>query len=200
MYKFDKYECGVAIRYGQGSSASLEARAIPCYPEEVASAVSASWNQQSIVGRTGTIKAFTGTSDVTSNFSFDLHRDMNINNRNMQTSADEFGAEVDDLVRFLKSGCYPMYGTGSLYPPRTLFRFGDLYISGVLKEVSTTWKKPIIDKAYAVCSISISMESADRRIIDYSDVRDGTKVTTRGHMIDTDHNTTFHKDGRSILD
>lgn len=198
MYKFDKYECGVAIRYGKSSDVAVDARAIPCYPEEVALNVSASWQEQTIVGRTGSLRSYTGTSDVQSSFSFELHRDMNIKDRNRTTSSEKFGKEVDDLVRFLKSGCYPMYGTGTLYPPRVMFRFGSLFISGILLSVNETWKTPIIDKAYAVCDISISMVSADRRIIDYSDVRDPAKVTTQGHMIDTDFIKTFENLDRNI--
>lgn len=183
MYKYDKFECAVVVRHGSGNSGeSRSIKTIPCYPEEVQSSVAASWNEQTVVGRVGSLRSYTGTSDVTSNFSFDLHRDMNISDMNNSTYSDQFGKDVDELTRVLKSGCYPQYGENLLHPPRTLFRFGDMYISGVLTDFSITWKKPIINKAYALCTVSITMKSADKRIISYEDVISGERVTTRGHM------------------
>lgn len=185
MYKFDRLECAVVILHGNNRAISE----IPAYPEEISSSVQASWNEQTIIGRTGTIKAYTGTSDVSSSFSFDLHREMFIENVYPATSGSDpyaFENKVDALVRILKTGCYPAYGANRLDPPRTLFKFGDLYVSGIMTDFQIVWKKPIIEKSYSLCTVQISMKSADRRIIDYKDVERGEYVTTRGHMLSED--------------
>lgn len=126
---------------------------LPCYPEEISNTVEAIWATQSILGRTGTINAFTGTSDISVNFSFDLHGEMPIpeggNYRN-----------VNAVVAYIKSGCYPSYGSGTLNPPYVIWKFGDTILSGRMKSVSDVWKKPIINRLYSMCSLSISMESA----------------------------------------
>lgn len=174
MYKFDKYECAVMVKW-KGTSKKFK---LPCYPAEVSEQVSASWSQQTIIGRTGSLYAFTGTSDVSCNFSFDLHREME--------DAMELPDSIDKIIRALKSACYPRYETNALYPPRAIFQFGDFVISGRMESVNTVWKTPIIDKKYAVCSVSVTMYSASTKIVSQKDIISGNGTYVRGH--DTDHN------------
>lgn len=181
MYEFKNHECAIAIRYGEGTPPDI--RNLPCYPEEVNSSVQSSWSEMSIIGRVGSLEAYTGTSDVSSSFSFDLHREMTMYNGGTVNAGDN---QIDALIRFIKSGCYPMYGTNVLLPPRVLWKFGDMYISGILKSVSESWKLPIIDGAYSICTLSIEMTSADKRIISYSDVRNSSVLGTRGHGLSDD--------------
>lgn len=181
MYDFQNHECAIAVRYGEGSPPEI--RNLPCYPEEVESSVSATWSEQSVIGRVGSLSAYTGTSDVTSSFSFDLHREMQIYNGGTVNLGDN---QIDELIRFIKSTCYPMYGTNILLAPRVLWKFGDMYISGRVTQVSYRWKSPIIDKAYSLCTLSINMTSTDKRIISYKDVRDSSIVGTRGHSLVND--------------
>lgn len=156
-------ECCVAVSHSTGlNGISFPDYAnLPCYPEEISNTVEGIWATQSILGRTGTINAFTGTSDISVNFSFDLHREMPIQvntdpNEKRKTPYDN----VDKVIRYIKSGCYPKYGAGSLTPPYVVWKFGQTIISGRLKSVSDVWKKPIVNKLYQVCTLSISMESA----------------------------------------
>lgn len=150
-------ECCVAVSHSTGlNGISFPDHAnLPCYPEEISSTVEGIWATQSILGRTGTINAFTGTSDISINFSFDLHREMPV-----QYYKDSPYTNVDAIIAYIKSGCYPKYGAGSLTPPYVIWKFGQTIISGRLKSVSDVWKKPIINQLYQVCTLSISMESA----------------------------------------
>ena len=49
-----------------------------------------------------------------------------------------------------------------------------MIISGRLKSVSDTWKKPIINGSYMICSLSVTMESATRGIVDAKNVLGGS--------------------------
>ena len=65
-------ECCVAVSHSVGLSGITfsDYANLPCYPEEISNTVEGIWATQSILGRTGTINAFTGTSDISVNFSF----------------------------------------------------------------------------------------------------------------------------------
>lgn len=152
-------ECCVAVSHSTGlNGISFPDYAnLPCYPEEIANTVEGIWATQSILGRTGTINAFTGTSDISISFSFDLHREMPVQYANYK---DCPYTNVDAVIAYIKSGCYPKYGAGSLTPPYVVWKFGQTIISGRLKSVSDVWKKPIINQLYVLCTLSITMESA----------------------------------------
>ena len=163
-------ECSVAIYYGTNIDLdrgnSVLTMNLPCYPEEVSNSVEATWNSQSVIGRVGSLNVYTGTSDIQTSFSFDLHREMPVPGGNSATEE----VSVDRLIRIIKSGCYPRYGSNTLDPPYTIWKFGDMFISGRLISVHDTWKLPIVKGAYAVCSLSVTMTSATRGIVDYTNV------------------------------
>lgn len=161
MYKFEPGECSVAVVWGGVGSAGMgyTVKDMPCYPEEASESVSASWQSQQVIGRVGNLYAYTGTGDASVSFTFDLHREL----------IEPTGTSIDELIKLIKSGCYPSY-SGGVKPPRTMWKFGDMQISGILQSVGTVWKTPIINKAYAVCSVSIQMTAVHRSIIDKSDV------------------------------
>ena len=182
MYKFEPHECAVAIQYGPFDDTPFKIMDLPCYAEEVSNSVSSSWSEQSIIGRTGALEAYTGTTDVDSSFSFDLHRDMQLPG----SYSDIYGDKIDELVSMIKSACYPKYGNNLLQPPRVTWKFGDMYISGRLKSVTDVWKGPIIHRAYAICTLSIQMTSAVRKIVDHREVaraaESGNARNARSHV------------------
>lgn len=174
-YKFEKHECVVEVFH---TSTTLPAalsgpKVMPCYPEEVQSAVNAIWSGPTIIGRTGTLAAYTGTSDVTTTFNIELHREL---------EGGDVG-NIEKLIAYMKAGCYPKYSSGALLPPVTIFKFGNMWMRGRLSSVTDTWKLPIIDKQYAICSVAISMTSIDSRIIDASDFLSGSAKVGMGHFI-----------------
>lgn len=184
MYNFEPYECAIAIQYGAFEDPPFVVLNLPCYPEEVAADVSSSWSEQTIIGRTGTLAAYTGTSNVKSSFSFDLHRDMMV--PNASNGSAPFGEDIDEIISKIKSGCYPQYGNNVLQPPRVTWKFGDMYISGRLDSVHEIWKTPIIKGAYAICSLSIQMTSATKKIVDRSHIArtaaSGSARNARSHV------------------
>ena len=107
---------------------------LPCYPEEISNTVEALWATQTILGRTGTINAFTGTSDISTNFSFDLHKEMIIPASNKEGRNNDV-ENINELIAYIKSGCYPSYGSSILSPTYVLWKFGQTIITGRLKSV-----------------------------------------------------------------
>ena len=182
MYNFENNECAIAVQYGPFSK--IEVRNLPCYAQEVNKSVTSSWNETTIIGRTGSLVAYTGTSDVRSSFSFDLHREMFIPNTSAYLPENYTDNKIDELIRFINSAVYPLYGNNLLWPARVVWKFGDMYISGRLVEFGAVWKGAIVNKKYSVCTLNVQMVSTDSKIIGYSDIRNN--IGTRGHALDAD--------------
>lgn len=162
--------CAVFIDWGNIPTAGERSLALslPCYPEEVAEQIAATWSTQNVIGRTGTLVAYTGTEDITTNFSFDLHREMEI--KNNATFSDK--ESIDYIVKALKAACYPLYNSSAstMKPPLVMFQFGRTFISGRLTNVGITKKGPIIEDMYAIYSMSISMASVSTEILSKDDI------------------------------
>lgn len=169
---FEPGECGVLVEFGSIATFGDKHNEgvywsdLPCYPEEVANNVEATWQETTIPGRTGSINVYNSTSDVRTTFSFDMHREMNISS----TQAPSTENQIDYALKVMKSGVYPRYATSGLHAPFTIFKFGNMIISGRLLSVGDTWKKPIINGNYMVCSVSISMSHVVKQIIDCKDI------------------------------
>lgn len=191
MYHFETGECEVCVKWG------LEHKymALPCYAEEISESLSSLWQSQQIVGRTDPIYAYTGNGSMTSSFSFDLHREMTDPSGN---SYEVPGDYIDSLVALIKSGCYPRYSAGSttddngntqnisgLTPPRVMWKFGDMCISGIMMSVEVAWKLPIIKKQYSICNIRVQMTSVHTSIIDAKNIYN-KEVSVRGGSIQGD--------------
>ena len=179
MYHFETGECEICVKWGS----EHKCMALPCYAEEVSETLSSLWQSQQIVGRTAPIYAYTGNGSITSSFSIDLHREMTDPSG---TKYEVPGEYIDSVVALIKSGCYPRYSSG-LTPPRVMWKFGDMCISGILTSVSVSWKLPIIKKQYSVCTIQVQMTSVHTSIIDAADIYN-RKVSVRGSSLETDMN------------
>jgi hypothetical protein len=123
---------------------------LPCYPDEVSDSTSSNWTDQSILGRSSPIEAFTGTSARGVSFSFDLHRDMD--------GPDYSSNNIEKILEVLRSSVYPEYTSPGFVPIIVLFVFGEFKVRGAVKSVDFTWKKPIIDGYYSVCSVSVKVD------------------------------------------
>lgn len=78
---FQQWECYMLLKYGNAGSFGHGGRSeylieMPLYPDEVTESINASWEEQSILGRSSAIAAFAGTSLKSVSFSLDLHRDL----------------------------------------------------------------------------------------------------------------------------
>lgn len=127
---------------------------LPSYPDEVSDSTSVNWAETGIIGRSTPIYSYNSTSARTISFSFDLHREMpkylGENNRNKIY-------DVETILEVIRKCAYPNYENSGLKPPIVLFRFGQFKTRGIVTNVSYTWKKPIVDKKYQLCTVSISM-------------------------------------------
>lgn len=176
---FEKGECGVLVEFGHLANFGSKGQQnvywsdLPCYPEEVSNSVEASWQETTIPGRTGSINVYNSTSDVKTSFSFDMHREMRVSD-----SQNNIINEIDYALKVMKSGVYPLYNSSGLLAPFTIFKFGNMVISGRLLSVQDTWKKPIINGNYMVCSVSISMSHVVKQIIDSTDIVNSANEVT----------------------
>ena len=178
MYVIGPDECVLGVRW---IGKSPQVIALPCYPEEAQETVQASWQSTPVIGRTGHIHAFTGTNPITSSFSFMLHREFPMASHVKGVQPDKY---IDRIIDVIKSACYPIYD-GGLKPPRTVWKFGDMWISGILNSATFTWGLPIVNRKYSVCTVNISMTSVHSRIISADDFLGG-KVRTRVSFIEGD--------------
>lgn len=128
---------------------------IPCYPDEVSDSVSVNWSETSIIGRSP-ILAYNSTGLRNISFSMDLHREMYHGYQGAYP--DVIGTEIDVLLKSLRAAAYPIYSSSGLKPPMVMFKFGDLRMKGIIRSVSFQWKKPIVNKQYNICSVSITMD------------------------------------------
>ena len=185
MYKFVDGECCVEVSWtAKGETTSVFSN-LPCYAEEVQNSVAANWSGMQVIGRTGQLFSYTGASDVSCSFTLKLHRELCLTENNPKVGSRSNMKTIDQIIAIIKSGCYPKYGSNTLRPPRTTFKFGDFWITGKLTSVSDSWEGPIIGKKYAMCTLSIQMESAATRIVDAEDIYGGTTMhSVRGHYVE----------------
>ena len=132
-----------AILYYQDSI--YETIILPCYPDSITDNVSADWQSQTILGRTASIAAYTGTQSQTLSFNLKLHREM--------------GNNIEKVLQFLRKTVYPKYKQLGLLPPITKFVFGQTAMKGYVQSVGFSWSGPIIDGLYQVCDVSINFTS-----------------------------------------
>ena len=122
----------------------------PLYPDEIQEGYSAEWSPQQIIGRPVPVGTYTGAGYRSVSFSFETHRELH--------------EDIDNLLLQLRKACYPTYPThsGDGYIPRTtIIQIGNFIFTGYITSVNYTWRKPIIDNKYQVCSVSLQMNAID---------------------------------------
>lgn len=125
---------------------------LPCYPDEISDSTNVNWAETGIIGRSTPIYSYNSTSARNISFSFDLHREMP---KNIGKNEDMYN--IENILEVLRKCAYPNYENSGLKPPIVFFRFGKFATKGIVTSVSFTWKKPIVDRQYQLCSVSISM-------------------------------------------
>ena len=126
---------------------------LPSYPDELSDSTSVNWSESGIIGRSVPIYAYTSTSSRNISFSFDLHREMPVS---LDSSQSEI-FDIENIIKRIRQCAYPTYANSGLKPPIVSFRFGKFRVKGIITNVGFTWKKPIINQLYQLCSVSISM-------------------------------------------
>lgn len=143
---------------------------LPCYPEEISDGIEAQWSDVNIVGRSSPISAYTGTSYRHLSFNFDMHREMMSNDG------------VNNAIRLLRASVFPQYLESGLKPTISIIRLGEFKVRGIVRSVNMTWKKPIIDRKYQVCSVSISIDQIPDMVYGFGDVYEVNQLSKRDPM------------------
>lgn len=136
---------------------------LPCYPDEVSDSISVNWSDVSIIGRTP-IVAYNNTGLRNISFSMDLHLEMFYGYSGSYSGSAESSPiqnssyRIKNILKALRSSVYPIYSSSGLKPPMVIFCFGELMMKGIIRSVGFQWKKPIIDKCYSLCTVSITMD------------------------------------------
>jgi len=133
---------------------------LPCYPDEISENQSAVWSDVQILGRSSPITAYTGTSFRSVSMSFDLHREM-----------ENGSNSIEDVLNLIRKAVYPEYQERGLIPPTTIMAFGTFMVKGIVRSFSYTWKKPIIDNSYQVCSVSIQIDDIPSSVFGSTNLR-----------------------------
>lgn len=132
---------------------------LPNYPDEISDSGSANYSEESLLGRSSPLVSYTNTGFREVSFSFDVHRE----------ELDSNG--IDKLLKIIRASVYPTYnGAAALRPTITTVRLGDFYVKGITKSYSFTWKKPIIDNKYQVCTISMTISHVIDKAYSMSDI------------------------------
>ena len=77
---FQQWECYMLLKYGNKGNFGLGGNTeylceLPLYPEAVQESINANWEEQSVIGRSAPLSAYSNTSLKSVSFSMDLHRD-----------------------------------------------------------------------------------------------------------------------------
>lgn len=121
---------------------------LPVIPEQVSQSVSANWEATSIPGRASSYYSYVGTSNRTVNFTIQLHNDLlemyKWSEGGVVSSAnDPAGLNMNKIIKFLESCCYPEYTAGKIIPPVVLLKIGDeVKMRGIINNVSRTSQLP----------------------------------------------------------
>ena len=152
-------ECWVIVYYGDSLSNSYASQRsyLPMYPDEVSDTQNAIWSSQQIIGRSNPLHAYTGTDSRNISFSMSLHREM--------YGSDALNMnKIEKILRIFRAALYPKYNTIGLIPPRIRVVIGELAVEGILTSLSINWKKPIINKVYMACDVSVQITGTSTKI------------------------------------
>ena len=157
-------DCFVILNNGSGYS-HVE---LPCYPDKMSNSMSANWSDTSIVGRSSPISSYTNTNYRETSFSFTLHRQMS-NSFNGQVPKT-INSNIETILKCLQASVYPEYSGSGLKPTLATFVFGSHRMHGIIKSVSFSWKKPVIDGKYQVVDVSINLTEVPSTVYGVSDL------------------------------
>lgn len=125
-----RWECYMLLKYGSAGTFGLGGQSeylieLPFYPEEAQESISASWEEQSVLGRSSPLAAYAGTSLKSVSFSLDLHRDMitgsySLTEENLQEIASEKKKSIDEVKKAQAAGNQIDY-TNGVFGGRTWF-------------------------------------------------------------------------------
>lgn len=138
---------------------------LPAYPDEVTDSMNSSFSENTSLGRSAPVYAFSNSGPRTIQISLNFHRDMfedmptNVVPRDGEDKAESF-------IHALQAIAVPKYNLSNkaIEPPLVAIRLGrEVFIKGVVTSaISVTFKKPILtNEKYAGISISFTVSEVD---------------------------------------
>lgn len=161
-------ECFMIIEHPEWDRNGANIFPLPCYPDNINESQVGNWSEQSPLGRSSPISAFTGTSYREISLNLKLHREM--------CNGDE--QYIDNILIEMRRSVYPHYIKQGLMPPLATFQFGEFRCKGYVKNVSFNWQKPIIDGNYQVCDVSLSVVDVPDSVKSASDISKASRKPT----------------------
>lgn len=146
-------ECFLDVYFGN----EVRSVEIPCYPEEISDSTEANFPLQSVIGSSSPLASYVGTGARSISFSLLIHREM------------ERGS-MEMLYELFRASVYPMYSGSAVIPPISKFVFGRFGVKGVVTSCNFNWKKPVINREYNWCDISVNIYGLPMKIVDVKDL------------------------------
>lgn len=135
--------------------------AIRIIPEEVSDSTSSQWEEVVPRGRSNPIYGYSSSGPRTVSYTIQLHDDY-------------LPDGILTTVNQLRALTYPAYSGGSISPPKCLVRVGgNIKFTGICKEVSVTWQKPLRDGYYINAEVSLTFDEVCNTAKGSSEVAQG---------------------------
>ena len=148
------------------SSLADETVDFPVYPEEIEYSRVANYTQMNeTLFQYEPWYMYESSGPREQTFTFHFHRDM--------WSGDHRDGKANDLIRFCEANCFPEYDGAAVNTATvTLYIKGTAHITGIITNVTPTWKGPIgLDGWYLECELSITIAEVASSPLSYSTVR-----------------------------
>ena len=117
----------------------------PCFPESYSDSHTASFTQQTPMGRSEPFQIYQNSGPRTVNVSFRMDREMT------------HTTDIGDIVGIVQSACYPLGNEATIVPRVTLVIGDNCRITGIIPSVSTNWSDTIIEDKYMIVTLDFSV-------------------------------------------
>lgn len=139
----------------------------PVYPEELEDKRTASYTTMpDILYQYEPWQIYQSSGPRSATYTFDMHRQM--------WTGNESDGKASELIRFCQAFLYPTYAGSAVNTSlASLYITGQLFISGIITDVSVTWDGPIsgIDNFYLHFKLSLTFTEVSTRELNYDVVR-----------------------------
>lgn len=117
----------------------------PCFPESYSDSHTASFTQQTPMGRSEPFQIYQNSGPRTVSVSFRMDREMT------------HTTDIGDIVGIVQSACYPLGNESTIVPRVTLVIGANCIITGIIPSVTTNWSDTIIEDQYMIVSLDFSV-------------------------------------------
>ena len=121
MGGFKQWECYMLVKYGSPGNFTADNEyliELPIYPEQVTESINANWEEQTVLGRSSPLSAYSGTSLKSVSFELNLHRDFitgsySLTDADLQSIAIDRRTDYNTVKRNQAAGRQYDWGEGA---------------------------------------------------------------------------------------